>query len=150
MVDVHTQEQRSRNMSAIRGGNTKPELVIRKALHAAGLRYRLHVKQLPGKPDLVFPQYKAVVFVNGCFWHQHGCHLFKWPTSREDFWKKKITRNVQNDNLFSARLLEQGWRVATLWECALKGRTRRDHDEVIETLKTWIKSSEEIIIIQGI
>src|SRR3546814_6847927 len=84
-------------MAAIKGSHTKPELLIRKALHAAGLRYRLHVKDLPGKPDLVFPRHRAVVFVNGCFWHRHDCHLFKWPATRQDFWREKIGRNVAND-----------------------------------------------------
>src|SRR3546814_8720017 len=84
-------------MAAIKGSHTKPELLIRKALHAAGLRYRLHVKDLPGKPDLVFPRHRAVVFVNGCFWHRHDCHLFKWPATRQDFWREKIGRNVRSD-----------------------------------------------------
>lgn len=136
-------------MAAIRGSHTKPELLIRKALHAAGLRYRLHVKDLPGKPDLVFPRHKAVVFVHGCFWHQHDCHLFKWPTTRQGFWREKIGRNVINDERAAQALLGMGWRVATIWECALKGRTRPDFDEAMQQLAGWIESDEQTITIRG-
>ena len=110
-------------MAAIKGSHTKPELAVRKALHALGLRYRLHARELPGKPDLVFPRYNAVVFVNGCFWHQHDCHLFKWPGTREHFWREKIGRNVANDQRAIEELERKGWRIATIWECALKGKT---------------------------
>src|SRR6187551_416227 len=99
-------------MAAIRGRNTKPELLVRKAMHAAGLRYRLHAKDLPGRPDLVFARHRAVVFVNGCFWHQHDCHLFKWPGTRLDFWREKIGRNAINDARAIAALRHAGWRVA--------------------------------------
>lgn len=136
-------------MAAIKGRHTKPELLIRKALHALGLRYRLHVQDLPGKPDLVFPRHRAVVMVNGCFWHRHDCHLFKWPATREDFWREKIGRNVANDDKTRQALLEAGWRVATVWECALKGRTRPDFSEAMQRLLTWIKSEEPIITIRG-
>ncbi len=136
-------------MAAIKGSHTKPELAVRKALHGAGLRFRLHAKELPGKPDLVFPRYRAVVFVNGCFWHHHACHLFRWPATREDFWKAKIDRNVANDQRAVQRLREAGWRVAVVWECALKGRTRMNEDEAMQMLGTWIKSSEETLIIRG-
>lgn len=136
-------------MAAIRGSHTKPELLIRKALHASGLRYRLHVRDLPGKPDLVFPRYKAVIFVHGCFWHRHDCHLFKWPATRQDFWREKIGRNVVNDERATATLLEAGWRVATVWECALKGRTRPDFGEAMQRLIVWIQSGEQSITIRG-
>lgn len=136
-------------MAAIKGSHTKPELAIRKALHAAGLRYRLHAKELPGKPDLVFPRYKAVLFVNGCFWHQHDCHLFKWPASREGFWRDKISRNVSNDERAIASLKEQGWRVGVIWECALKGRTRLDSPNTMQRLASWVKSEEQTITIRG-
>jgi DNA mismatch endonuclease (patch repair protein) len=136
-------------MAAIKGSHTKPELIIRKAVHAAGLRYRLHAKELPGKPDLVLPRYRAVVFVNGCFWHQHDCHLFKWPATRQEFWKEKIARNVANDRSVTEQLREKGWRIATIWECALKGRTRLDHMETMQRLIDWIKSSDEAITIRG-
>jgi DNA mismatch endonuclease, patch repair protein len=136
-------------MAAIKGSHTKPELVIRRAMHAAGLRFRLHAKELPGKPDLVFPRYKAVVFVNGCFWHRHDCHLFRWPTTREEFWREKIARNVVNDQRSILLLREQSWRTATIWECALKGRARLEHDEAMQQLVAWIKSEEESFTIRG-
>lgn len=136
-------------MAAIKSSHTKPELAIRKALHAAGLRYRLHAKDLPGKPDLVFPRYKAVLFVNGCFWHRHDCHLFRWPASREDFWREKIGRNVANDERAIASLKKEGWRVGVIWECALKGRTRLNHPETMQRLASWIKSEEQTITIRG-
>ncbi|MGD9665081.1 MAG: very short patch repair endonuclease [Novosphingobium sp.] len=136
-------------MAAIKGRHTKPELLIRKALHAAGLRYRLHAKHLPGKPDLVFPRHRAVIFVHGCFWHEHDCHLFKWPTTRTDFWREKIGRNVVNDERAVRVLLESGWRVALVWECALKGRTRLNFADAMQRLITWIGSGEQTITIRG-
>ena len=136
-------------MAAIRGSHTKPELMIRKALHAAGLRYRLHVKELPGKPDLVFPRHRAVIFVNGCFWHRHDCHLFRWPATRQDFWQEKIGRNVANDEKACAALTDAGWRIATVWECALKGRTRPDFADTMQRLIAWIESEEQTITIRG-
>lgn len=136
-------------MAAIKSRHTKPELLIRRALHTAGLRYRLHVKHLPGKPDLVFPRHKAMIFVHGCFWHQHDCHLFKWPTTRTDFWREKIGRNVVNDERAARSLLESGWRVALVWECALKGRTRLNFADAMQRLITWIGSGEQTITIRG-
>ena len=97
MTDVVDRETRSRMMAGIRGKDTKPELTIRKAIHARGFRYRIHDRRLPGKPDMVFPRYRAVILVNGCFWHGHNCHLFKWPSTRVDFWKTKIERNREKD-----------------------------------------------------
>ena len=137
-------------MAAIKGSHTKPELTVRRALHAAGLRYRLHVKDLPGKPDLVFPKHRAVVFIHGCFWHQHGCHLFKWPATRKEFWEQKIGRNVANDLRAIERLQGLGWRVAVVWECALKGRTRLNEGEAMQILASWVKSTEESLIIEGV
>ncbi|MGA1806228.1 DNA mismatch endonuclease Vsr [Sphingobium sp. WW5] len=148
-MDVHDAVTRSRNMAAIKGSHTKPELQIRKALHAAGLRYRLHVKDLPGKPDLVFPRFRAVIFVNGCFWHQHDCHLFKWPATREEFWHTKIARNVENDEWAIASLKAAGWRVAIIWECALKGKARIEFPTAMQRLIAWIQSDEQAITIRG-
>ncbi|MBS0959304.1 MULTISPECIES: very short patch repair endonuclease [Acetobacter] len=150
MADVHDKVTRSRNMSAIRASDTRPELIIRKALWQAGLRYRLHVKALPGRPDLVFPRYRAVVMVNGCFWHHHDCYLFKWPASREAFWREKITKNELNDARVLAVLREMGWRVAYVWECALKGRNKLLLPEVTETLGGWIRSDQDTLEIRGI
>lgn len=120
-------------MSGIRGKNTKPELVIRSALHRAGFRFRLHRKDLPGRPDLVFPRYRAVLFIHGCFWHRHDCHLFRWPSTRQEFWRVKIEGNVARDHRQYTELQDVGWRIATLWECAMKGRTRLPCPEVVET-----------------
>ena len=121
MADVVTPEVRSRMMSGIRGKDTKPEMLLRRSLHALGLRYRLHVADLPGKPDLVFPRFKAVVFVNGCFWHRHaGCRYATTPATRRDFWERKFAANVARDEANQHRLLENGWRVLIVWECALK------------------------------
>lgn len=136
-------------MAAIRGSHTKPEIQIRKAMHAAGLRYRLHARKLPGKPDLVFPKYKAVIFVNGCFWHHHDCHLFKWPATRKEFWKNKIDRNAANDERAIAALQAAGWRVATVWECALKGKTRLDEGRAMRALAEWVQSDQRTITIRG-
>ncbi|NHO31066.1 DNA mismatch endonuclease Vsr [Acetobacter sp. LMG 1636] len=149
MVDVHDPATRSRNMAAIRGSHTKPEIMIRKTLHAAGFRFRLHVRDLPGKPDLVFPKYQAVIFVNGCFWHHHDCHLFKWPATRDAFWREKIGRNVENDAMSVTRLQAMGWRVATVWECALRGKNRLAPTVVTERLTAWLKSDNETLTVRG-
>jgi DNA mismatch endonuclease (patch repair protein) len=149
LADVHDVATRSRNMAAITGSHTKPELQVRKALHAAGLRYRLHARDLPGKPDLVFPRHRAVIFINGCFWHHHDCHLFKWPATREDFWREKIGRNVVNDARVVASLRQAGWRIATVWECALKGRTRMDAPEAMQRLAAWVRSDQTTLTIRG-
>lgn len=137
-TDVLTAEQRHLNMSRIRGKDTKPELQLRRLLHAAGLRYRLHGKDLPGRPDLVFPKYRAVVFVHGCFWHRHDCPLFHWPKSREEFWRVKLTRNVERDQQTADRLRERGWRVLTVWECALRGKGKLKDDELQSQIVSWL------------
>lgn len=139
MVDVVDKATRSRMMSGIQGKNTKPELLVRKYLHAKGLRFRLHVKELPGKPDLVFSKYKAVVFVHGCFWHRHaGCKYATTPSSREQFWENKLSENVNRDAYQLAALIELGWRVFVVWECELReGLSRLDslYSEIIEEVK---------------
>lgn len=118
MADVHTPEQRSFNMSKIRGRDTRPELLVRRILHAAGLRYRLHAKDLPGKPDLVFPRVRAVLFVHGCFWHMHRCRYGKpVPATNKDFWAVKRRSNVDRDKRNRAQLRAAGWRVFEIWEC---------------------------------
>ena len=122
MPDIVDPETRSRMMSNIRGKDTKPELLIRHALHAKGLRYRLHVKDIPGRPDMVFPRFRAVVFVHGCFWHGHDCSLFHLPGTRTKYWKEKIEKNRKRDNEVAAMLLDSGWRYLVVWECAIRGR----------------------------
>jgi len=125
MADVHTREVRSFNMSQIKGKNTKPEMLVRKFLFSKGLRYRLHDKKLPGRPDLVFPKYRAVVFINGCFWHGHqGCKYFVTPKTRADWWLSKINNNKKKDTENIAELQQQKWKVITVWECELKGSNR--------------------------
>lgn len=120
MVDFLSPRERSERMSRIRGKDTRPELALRKVLHGLGLRYRLHGKELPGKPDLVFPRYKAVVFVHGCFWHRHpGCNIATTPKSNTAFWVEKFEKNVARDARATAQLEGQGWRVLVAWECEL-------------------------------
>lgn len=142
MADVVDKATRSRMMSGIRGRDTRPELVLRRGLHAAGFRYRLHVAGLPGRPDLVFPGRHAVIFVNGCFWHGHDCHLFKWPCSRPEFWRDKIAANCRRDRENVAALGAADWRVLVIWECALKGRTRLEPGEVIDRAAAWLRGTE--------
>ncbi len=141
MADVHNKTTRSRNMAAIKAQNTKPELWLRKHLHAEGFRYRINAKELPGKPDLVFPKYKAVIFVHGCFWHARGCHLFKWPSTRTEFWKDKLNSNKNRDMLQIALLESKGWRVLTVWECAIKGKTRMPERELLKRISSWLTDS---------
>lgn len=125
MADVHTPEQRSYNMSRIRGKNTKPEELVRKYLFSQGFRYRKNDSRLPGKPDIVLPKYKTVIFVNGCFWHGHdGCRYFVWPKNNAEFWKAKISGNIQRDAQCVRLLKEQGWNVIVVWECELKKANR--------------------------
>ncbi|NLF84439.1 MAG: DNA mismatch endonuclease Vsr [Candidatus Gastranaerophilales bacterium] len=120
-MDVHTKEQRSRNMSAIKAKNTKPEIAVRKILFSMGYRYRLQSKDLPGKPDIVLPKYKTVIFVHGCFWHQHqDCKYAVMPESNRDFWKNKLKGNIKRDKENLKKLQELGWKVITVWECQLK------------------------------
>lgn len=149
MADVVSPAVRSRMMAGIRGKDTKPEIIIRRGLHAVGFRYRLHERKLPGKPDLVFPAREAVIFVHGCFWHGHACHLFKWPSTREEFWKAKITRNRENDEKHSIALAEAGWRQAIVWECSLKGKTRLPDGASVELLADWLRSDRASIEIGG-
>ena len=120
MADNHSKEVRSKNMSHIRSTNSKPEEKVRKYLFSQGLRYRKNVRKLPGCPDIVLPKYKTVIFVNGCFWHYHNCGRFTWPKSNEEYWYKKIKRNVERD-MSNTKILEQkGWQVLVIWECELK------------------------------
>jgi DNA mismatch endonuclease (patch repair protein) len=149
LADVVDPATRSRMMSGIRGKNTRPEMMIRKALHARGFRYRVHCKDLPGNPDLCLPKYRAVIFVHGCFWHGHGCHLFKWPKTRPEFWRVKIGRNCEVHQAAEDRLIGQGWRVAVIWECALKGRDRLSLEEVVVTCADWLNSDRPRLEIKG-
>jgi DNA mismatch endonuclease, patch repair protein len=128
-------------MAGIRNTNTRPEIAIRRALHANGFRYRLHSRRVPGKPDMVFPRYRAAVFVNGCFWHGHDCHLFRLPATRPDFWADKIARNRARDAKVRHDLQEAGWRALTIWECAIRGREALGLPNVIAAASEWLRSS---------
>lgn len=136
-------------MAAIRGRDTKPELVLRRGLHALGFRYRLHSKHLPGRPDLVFPKFEAVLFVNGCFWHGHGCDLFRWPKTREAFWRDKIRANITRDQRALTALQDAGWRTGIVWECAIKGRGRIEPAALIAAVANWLRSGENILDLGG-
>jgi DNA mismatch endonuclease, patch repair protein len=149
MVDVVSPDVRSRMMAGIRSANTRPELVLRSGLHRAGFRFRLHDKSLPGKPDMVFSRYRAVLFAHGCFWHGHDCHLFKWPKSREEFWRTKIARNRVVDARADELLKTRGWRRGIVWECALKGRTRLPVEDVVARCATWLRSDRPSLEIRG-
>jgi DNA mismatch endonuclease (patch repair protein) len=138
MADVHSPAVRSANMRAIRHKNTSPELQVRRLLFARGFRFRLHVRSLPGAPDIVLPKHRVAIFVHGCFWHGHGCHLFKIPRTRTDFWLGKIQQNRDRDYRNEAELLAAGWRVLSIWECALKGKQKRSTVDLIDEASEWI------------
>lgn len=124
MADIMSPEQRSERMSRIRGRNTRPELALRRLLHAAGFRYRLH-QNLPGHPDLVLPKYRAIIFVHGCFWHRHaGCRVASTPKSNVNFWMDKFARNVERDAAVESTLRQSGWRVLVVWECDLNTKEK--------------------------
>ncbi|MBX3602816.1 MAG: DNA mismatch endonuclease Vsr [Rubrivivax sp.] len=146
MCDVLTPEQRRLNMSRVRRSDTKPEMLIRRGLHASGLRYRLHDRRLPGRPDLVFPKYRAVVFVHGCFWHAHGCALSKLPATRREFWQKKLTDNAARDRRAIAALHADGWRVLVVWECALRGPGRTIKDDALSAVASGIRSGTRSLL----
>lgn len=135
MADIVDPETRSRMMSGIRGKDTKPELALRRALHARGFRYRLHDKWLPGKPDLVLPRFRVVIFVHGCFWHRHeGCKYATTPATRPEFWQAKFRENAERDQRNIDALLALGWRVAVVWECEI----RKDLGEAVARTERWI------------
>lgn len=135
MADVHSKETRSYNMSRIKGKDTKPEMLVRKFLHSNGYRYKLHDKSLPGKPDIVLPKYKTVIFVHGCFWHGHeNCKYFVIPKTRTEWWLNKINGNIANDKKAVKALEEAGWKVVIIWTCELKP------SKFNQTLNTCIKN----------
>lgn len=144
MADVMTPEQRSRCMAAIKGKDTKPEMIVRKYLFSRGLRFRIQVKELPGTPDIVLPKYKTVIFVNGCFWHGHeGCKYFRLPKSNVEFWKEKIEHNVARDVRNEAELKALGWRVIRVWECEIKTLAEREeylkrlYDRIVKPAQSY-------------
>ena len=145
MADVKSPEDRSRNMAAIKGKDTKPEMIVRKYLFSRGLRFRVQVRKLPGNPDIVLPKYKTVIFVNGCFWHGHdGCRFFRLPKSNVEFWEEKIERNVARDVRNEAELKALGWRIIRVWECEIKAVARREeylkrlYDRIVNPAKSYL------------
>lgn len=136
-------------MSGIRGKNTKPEITVRKALHARGFRYRLHVGDVPGSPDFVLPKFRVAAFVHGCFWHGHDCPLFRLPKTRQDFWKAKIERNRSRDQEVVFAIEQAGWRRLTVWECALRGKGRLEFVPLIDSVACWLNGVSASFEIRG-
>lgn len=151
MVDTVTPAKRSEMMVGIKGKNTKPEILIRKLLHSLGFRFRLHNASLPGRPDIVLMKYKKVVFVQGCFWHGHAnCHIFRLPKSRTDFWRSKISGNKHRDSEKTRSLIEAGWRILYVWECATKGKNKLDEVELAHKLaQALIHDQSSLVQIEG-
>lgn len=138
MTDTLTREHRSWNMSRIKGRDTKPELLLRSLLHRAGFRFRVHAKDLPGKPDIVLPKYKVAIFVHGCFWHRHaGCRNATMPSTRAEFWSEKFRGNVERDARNIAAISDAGWSALTVWECDLKS----DPEAVVASLTTTLRGN---------
>lgn len=145
MVDVLRPENRRLNMSRIRGKNTKPELLVRRGLHSRGVRYRLHDRSLPGRPDLVFPRFHTVAFIHGCFWHAHACTLSQMPATNADFWRHKLAANAVRDRKAIDDVKAAGWRVLVIWECSLRGPRRHDFGVLIEQCCHFIRSSRDLV-----
>ncbi|MCK0166223.1 very short patch repair endonuclease [Jannaschia sp. S6380] len=129
-------------MQSVRGRDTKPEMLIRSGLHARGLRYRLHHRGLPGKPDLVFPKHRALILVHGCFWHGHACPLFKWPKTRQEFWHEKIEGNRTRDRRTIEALHQAGWRILIVWECSMRGPKRLVLQDLLNEAEHFVAQSE--------
>ena len=149
MADIFSPEKRSWIMGRIKGKDTKPELIVRSIVHRMGFRFRLHRRDLPGAPDLVFPKYKKVIFIHGCFWHGHKCHLFKKPSTNINFWRMKITSNKKNDRQVIKQLLGDGWRVLVVWECCLKGKGKLPLKNTIDKVEKWLLSDKIFMELRG-
>jgi DNA mismatch endonuclease (patch repair protein) len=149
MADVVTPAVRSRMMAGIRSTNTRPEMAIRKALHRRGFRYRLHAAGVPGRPDMVFPRYRAAVFVNGCFWHGHDCRFFRLPGTRTEFWRAKIARNRRRDADVAAMLAKAGWRQLTVWECTVRGKGTDAAEKTAGRIARWLRSRKRRLEMRG-
>ena len=129
-------------MAAVGSRDTAPEVAVRKALHGRGFRYRTHVPELPGKPDIVLPRYRAAILVHGCFWHGHNCPMFRLPATRRDFWDAKIRRNRERDENVREALRAAGWRCLTVWECALRGAEKLEFARLIDEVAAWVKGAD--------
>lgn len=141
MTDIVNETNRSKMMSQIKSKNTKIELIVRSGLHRRGYRFRLHKKGLPGKPDLFMPKYHSVIFINGCFWHMHGCHLSTIPKTRTEFWIDKLASNKRRDLKNLTNLHRLGYRVLTVWECALRGKSDDEIQHVLNSIIEWLKGT---------
>jgi DNA mismatch endonuclease (patch repair protein) len=141
-MDTVSPEIRSKIMASVGQKNTGAEVLLRKALHRLGLRYKLHDRSLPGSPDLVFPRFRAVAFVHGCYWHSHGCYRSTVPKTRNAFWTSKFAANKARDSKRHAELLNRDWRVLTVWECALIGKLAKPAESLAKRVETWLKSEE--------
>lgn len=141
MKDRLNKADRSRLMSSVRNKNTEPELNVRKALFAKGIRYRLHTSDLPGCPDLVFPKYKAIIFIHGCFWHNHHCKHGSLPKTNREFWMAKLKGNGVRDKQNIIKLKDMGWRVKVIWSCTLKNKIKFDSIRCVEEIVNWLQNS---------
>lgn len=141
MADIVSAEKRSQMMAGIKGKNTRPEMLVRRALHHRGFRFRLHRHELPGRPDIVLPRYKAVIFVNGCFWHGHNCKYFKLPATNTEFWREKIGANQERDTLKAKQLIDLGYKVISVWECQTRAKAEV-FNAVIDSLANDLREHE--------
>ena len=148
--DILTPQQRSFNMSRIRGRDTRPELIVRRGLHARGLRYRLQARELPGRPDLVLPRWRTVIFVHGCFWHGHACPMFRLPATRTAFWTAKIEATRRRDERNRLALAAADWRQLTIWECALRGPARSDPTSMLDACEGFLRGTEVAAELAGV
>lgn len=145
MTDRVDSATRSRMMAAVKSRDTKPELLIRSILHQKGFRFRLHVKDLPGKPDIVLPKYRSVILINGCFWHGHeNCRFFKIPSTRTEFWEEKIHKNKINDSKAIAKLLAENWRVCVIWQCKIR-ESKKNLTELADIVSSFITGKEKFL-----
>ncbi len=149
MADIVSESKRSQMMAGIRSANTRPEIAIRKSLHKKGFRYRLHPRNVPGRPDIALPRFRAALFVNGCFWHGHDCHLFRVPATRPEFWRDKIDQNRMRDARARRQLHEKGWRVGTIWECSIRGGDSPGLAKVIADVSAWLLGDAASYEIRG-
>lgn len=136
-------------MAGIRAKDTGLEMLVRRGLHSRGFRYRLHIRQLPGSPDMVFPGRRSVIFIHGCFWHGHDCPLFRYPASRQEFWSTKIESNRVRDKSAESQLLDDEWRVLTIWECALRGKNKLGVERTLDLATDWLEGDVMVATIMG-